>query len=148
MPNSSLFFYSVHWALKYLVFFARIFPVFEVFPFSFPWPFHFVDRNCYVIITVMSSGVVKKMLHTQLPTPFWMWFLWLLKRMLKGVSLFPTYCNLQILHSMLLMTQEHWQSTEWSISKTLQSLIPVKVGALFMWLHRLHLGLLQGSQPP
>ena len=44
------------------------------------------------------------------------------------------------------MTQEDWQSTEWSILKTLHSLIPVKVDALFMWLHQLHLGLLQGPQ--
>ena len=39
--------------------------------------------------------------------------------LLKGVSLFPTYCNFQLLHSIMWLTQEDWQSTEWSISKPL-----------------------------
>ena len=36
---------------------------------------------------------------SQLVTLLLIWFLWLLSRRLKPVSVFPTYCNLQILHS-------------------------------------------------
>ena len=38
---------------------------------------------------------------SQLLIPFLIWFLWLLRRRLKAVSLFPTYCNLQIRHSII-----------------------------------------------
>ena len=38
---------------------------------------------------------------SQLLTSLLIWFLWLLSCRLKAVSLLPTYCNLQILHSMI-----------------------------------------------
>ena len=49
------------------------------------------------------------------------------------------------------MTQEDWQSTEWSISKLLALAIfyPCKGWCLvYVIIHKLHLGLLQGPQPP
>ena len=45
---------------------------------------------------------------SQLLTPLLIWFLWfpwLLSRRSKAVSLLPTYCNLQILHSMIQITK-------------------------------------------
>lgn len=50
---------------KYLAFFAKMSPVFEVFCVLFSMTLSSrvicYDRNCYVIIKVMSCGVLKKM---------------------------------------------------------------------------------------
>ena len=80
-------------------------------------------------------------------TPFLMWFLWLFKRRLNPVSLLPMYCSLHVLHSMMYITQDDWQSREWNVVKILLLLVLLNVFVSFILLYQLHFGLWQGLQP-
>ena len=52
-----------------------------------------------------------------------------------------------MLHSMMYITHEDWQFTEWNILKVLFSLLPVNVVVLLIPLHQLHFGFPHASQP-
>lgn len=66
-------------------------------------------------------------------TPFLMWFLWLFKRRLNPVSPLPMYCSLHVLHSMMYITQDDWQSREWNMVKILLLLLLFNVCCFSMF---------------
>ena len=111
-------------------------------------------HNCSIPVMVTSFSKLcdlilcrKCSVSSQELTPFLMWFLWLFKRRLNPVSLLSMYCRLHMLHSMMWITQDDWQSTEWNMVKILLLLVLLNVCVSFISLHQLHFGLWQGLQP-